>query len=532
MYNDGFVIMSGADYFVDGRVAFPREDDEEIAPELAAEPMDGTYRSAFGPCFSHNGTIYCNCNSCVSLAMSRLTAIREPDRPGYDRLLTVNQHHFHNQHSDFITLLRDTYAEGFDEYENMELEALKHHDDPHPKRELRKQAWLDLQEGDVIKRKWLRVVLYKMKKDEWAKLLKVPRMIGDLGVAASLQGFIITAILKDMQAKEPIRVHGGVLVFVKKPKPGLLHELFHELMDPTDRFHFAYFSDDSCLAIRVRGKVHTFNLDIKKCDASHQQAIFDSFVLLFPEAVQDDARILVEQCTLPIEVRDRASNKKVRMRPKHATLYSGSTVTTAINNLANQTIGFAIGMVDFEAVDDENIVEAIQAAALTAGYLISCETCNQPEDIQFLKHSPVLADDGEWRPMLNLGVLLRASGVCKGDLPGKKTIPLKTRAENFQRSLLHGAYPRISTPFIDTMKAQCGPGAISWLEDLQYKVVDDSTYPFFSVSTENAFRRYRLTNVESLELMEAAGFGYEYHHCLPGADAIFQADYGLSAKEA
>lgn len=525
-------MLRGAEFFLDGMVNFtptPREDRRKV---------DGTYRTAFGPCYSHNGEIYEDSDHNMRLALTRLFATREPERPGYHRHLYNLQTIFHHDHRDFFDELRALYAPFFDGYEGMLMAAQEHHGDPHPKRELRVQAWRELQEGGVSARLWLKRVLYKFKKDEVAKAGKKPgRGIGDLGVAASLQGFVITSLLKKAQAELPYHTAGGVIEFIKSPNPWKLDALFQELISPSGRFHFVYFSDDSCFSVRIRGRVHVFNLDIKKCDASHQRTTFESLISVFPSELQDDVRRLVEQCELPIEVQSSSTRERIILKPRQPRLYSGSTLTTVINNLANQTIGLALSLVDWDSVSEDAIEDVILKAAESAGYMISVEACDQIEDIQFLKNSPVIDTEGKVRPLLNIGVLLRSSGQCKGDLAGRGD--LRVRAEAFQSALLQGAYPRVSAPFIDRMKETAGKPILSTkvaramerqLGNLQYKVEKDETYPHFTVTDEALFKRYRLTDLEIGELFESAAYGYEYHHCLTGADKVLERDYGLRSK--
>lgn len=522
-YNHQFDVLSGGQFFLDGQLRFtPGE-----------EKPDGAYRTVFGPSFSHNGVVYCNCNDCVSLAFRRLTAVRKPEEKGLDRQLTINQNIFVQTHQWWFKRLSLLYEPYFIEWESMEEAARLHHADPHPKRLLREQAWRDLNEaGDEPSRLWLRSVWYKLKCDEIAKPGKVPRMIGDLGVAASLQGFYLTKLLKEAQASEPIFINGGRMEFISTPNPWRLEHVFKCLIDPPERFFFAYFSDDSCISIRIGQKIFTFNLDISKCDASHGPSAFSSMVQIFPEALRDDANRLVEQCRLPIEIRSRAGKEKVKLKPRRPKLYSGATITTVMNNNANTSIGLAIS--EHEFADNstvEQVAAGIVAAAAKAGYLLSVEHCPIIEDIQFLKNSPVYDVEGVMRPLLNLGVMLRASGTCKGDLPGKGDLEL--RARQFQSAILHGMYPRCSFPLLDAMKSAvgCEPSVESTRRvtaETQYKVENDDTYPLFSVSTAAVYKRYRLTPLAQAELAEFSSLSTGYHLSSTAVDLILGKDYGLS----
>lgn len=523
MYNNQFVVLSGGQYFLNGQLCFPPGEQKE----------DGAYRTMFGPSVSHNGVVYCNCNNCVSLAFRRLTSVRKPEEKGLDQLLTINQNIFVLTHQWWFDRLRNLYEPYFQEYDSMEESARLHHADPHAKRLLRVQAWKELQEaGDEPTRLWLTKVWYKLKSDEIAKPGKVPRMIGDLGVAASLQGFYLTKLLKEAQSSEPILINGGRMEFISTPNPWKLERVFTRLLSPEGRFYFAYFSDDSCLSLRIGSRTLTFNLDISKCDASHGPAAFDSYSTLFPTAIQDDALRLIEQCRLPIEIRSRAGKEKVILLPKGPKLYSGSTLTTGINNNANTTIALSISEHHFDPDSTVAEVEAgIIAASAKAGYLLSVEYCPNPEDIQFLKNSPVYDVEGVLRPLLNIGVLLRASGSCKGDLPGKGD--LQVRAKDFQAAIIHGMYPRVRFPLVDAMKSAvgCKPSTISLdrvTREHQYKVESDPTYPLFSVSSASVYRRYNLPPLAQAELADFSQLSTGYHLSCSAVDLILAKDYGLS----
>jgi hypothetical protein len=441
------------------------------------------------------------------------------------------QAEFISEHRSFIEFLAATYAPAFEGYLGMREECRLHYDDPHPKRDLRIHAYEELiDSGQFHQRLWLRNVTYKLKKDELAKNGKYPRMIGDLGVAASLQGFRLTYFLKTAQ-EQTIFINGGHIEFMKKPSTEGLTHVFDSLISPVGRFYFVCFSDDSCFSIRHEGRVHIYNVDISSCDASHTKSLFDAFVDLHPLHVKDDARILAEQCALPIKVYDLTSRKRyVKLLPKYPRLYSGSTITTAINNLASMLIAYSFSLLDVPT--PENVI----AAAASVGYVITLEHCRRYEDIQFLKHSPVLTSQG-YKPLLNLGVLLRSTGVCRGDLPGKGD--LETRARAFQHNLLLGMYPRSRFTLIDAMKSISKGSTVSASvqrqidrqieQTLAYKVGEGEETLLFEDS--NVYVRYGLSDSDIRFLntdFANSSFGDHSHH--PALSSILTKDYDLTCE--
>jgi len=462
----------------------------------------------------------------------------------YEAVMRGNQSKFLMQPHWVFDELAKCFDSALVGWQGWYLEAKEHHADPHQKRELRIQAWRDIhEEGRESDRLWLQfnVTKYKLKRDEFAKpdpkkagCYKPARTIGDLGVGASLQGAFITGRLKDGLAGCAMANATTEFQFLKKPTQQGLEDVFNKMIFLKGDNYFVYFSDDSCLAKRGSdGEVHHYNVDISKCDASHTPALFEKLKKSVPAFAADDIQILIEQCTSDLKLQapdDKRFNtkNKIVLRPREPSLYSGSTLTTLINNIANLCVG--ICLTECKETDPDLLAEAV----LRCGYHVTIEECHQPQSIQFLKNSPTLDTNGVWRPLLNLGVLLRASGQCKGDLPGKGD--WVERARRFQRSVLNGMYPTAHFPLIDSMKATSGAQTAietvalrAILTDLSYKVCEQTEHYYFS--SAEVYRRYSLLEHEIEELDEVLGSLGTGEYCrLPGTIRILHADYGLEAK--
>lgn len=523
--------MKGKEFFRNGEIHFP--DQLENRPDHLG--LDGTYRTYFGPSISTNGLIYGKSNHNTRLATRRLSCAR--GNLELDTLYLKSQNHFISHSHPFLKLIKDHISGTEHDFSTLVQAAEDHHDDPHPKRKLRQQAWVELGIGDykglnVADRLWLRNVKYKMKTDEVAKILKYPRMIGDLGVAASLQGFWITHLMKDGLAREPLVYKDGEMEFCAKPNPTDLERIFEKLRNPPGRYYFVYFSDDSCLSFRDDdGGVHMYNVDISKCDASHGPFLFKALEEITPDIMKDGMAKLVDQCMLPIKISNvNDPRQSVTLQPTRPRLYSGSTITTLINNLANLLI--CLAFVDQGRFNsDQDVI----SAAAKAGYIVTCETVdpNYPEDIQFLKHSPVRDSTGRWRAMLNLGVLLRSSGSCKGDLPGSKKESLESRARKFQGALLKGMYPRVEFQLLDNLTQQTLTPEEKQIDkvshQLYHKVVDQGDT--FRVLDSSLYRRYRLTPSQIDTLNEGFGRGeFEESFASDALETILEKDYGLKCQ--
>lgn len=520
MYNNEFRCVRGREWFRNGHILFDSVDKD----------TDGFYRSAFGPVYAYDWQTYRNSNRNLDLATRRLTCARLPDTPGEHQRLIATQTRFLLEHHEQYTYLGQLYAHHFDQFATVYEEAHDRHADPHPKRILRMHAYSDGLDRGIIQQychTWCnRTVWWKMKKEERGKQGKYPRTIVDIGVTGSLLGSYATKVMKHAQASEPFEYLGGVMCFVASPDPFALENAFLKLIECPARYVFIFFSDDSCLSIRIGARILTVNMDISSCDASHSPQLFITSKLLFPKHMRRHIQLLIDQCKLPLKIKDCNDSKNiVVLIPNDPKLYSGSVLTTFLNNLANMSICMAISETEVNGPDD------IVAAALRAGYIVTCDVAEIPEQIQFLKHSPVRDINGFWRPLLNFGVILRSSGMCDGDLPGSG--PILPRALAFQRGLLHGAYPRCHFPILDAMKKAVGDGRIEEkaVKLFEYKVVVNTEYPVFSVHADDFSRRYSLTAFDHDLLLSLSIHSFGYSINTDAVRIIGLRDYGIDTTE-
>lgn len=404
-----------------------------------------------------------------------------------------------------------------------------HAADPHIKRELRMRARDELIEAGAehaIERNWCpKVCTWKLKTLEDAKPGKYPRCIVDLTVPASLYGFRLFDKFKIAMSSESLHYKGGEIEFIKSPDPFSLESAFKKLLDPPGRYYFCYFSDDACLSIRVNGQVWMFNLDISSCDASHSDVQFRTLLDLTPPHLRRWMKLLMKQCKSKLCVRNPENPKEcVVFKLLCYMLLSGWTGTTAINGVANVSIACAIADADINVPGD------IALAAREAGYVVTGgETPLQhPEQLQFLKHSPMLDTTGQYRPVLNFGVMLRCSGRTHGDLPGRG--PLEERAASFQRGLLQGAYPRTSFEMLRAMQDAAGAGEITYSPVFEHKVVDNPLYPSVDIPLQSFCNRYNITKNDCKEmcaLLRSSSYGTQVTS--PVFSTILSLDYGLES---
>jgi hypothetical protein len=374
-----------------------------------------------------------------------------------------------------------------------------------------------------------------MKSDEWVSPDSYPRLVVDLKVPASLQGFRTTELYKKAMASIT-EVDGEEYQVVIKADYKSVKAAIDKLYEHRTKHFMVIFSDDACLSVwnEEKGQYDRFNLDISKCDASTFD-IFKGALITAPPVMRNDFSNLVQQCRSTVKIVPKDKSKAVHLKPKEARMFSGSTLTTGVN-------GFS-GMNIFKSIieDDSCTAEEIKASAARVGFLYKVEQCHQFKHVTFLKYSPVRDTSFAWQPILNLGVLLRAHGKCRGDLAGRGDFD--ARANEFNYGLICGMYPRVHTPFLQALcKATGCPDVRPAIKEQlfkqrryfeetpnrseRYTLLDDP--PVVYVTTEEFFSRYDLTPDEiDYMLYTFAPSGLKWHHNSTATDKILLRDYKM-----
>lgn len=540
MYNEEFLVVRGREFFIDGRIVFPIE----------PKQVDRYYYTFTGPCIDAELDVQGRTDHNIALAMNRLFNTRKPLEVGFHQRLQRNQIQFAQEHMQAFSKIARDYAPFFDAFVDYYHEIQEHYQDPHEKKAARIHAWDELRasgRAHLLLDDWLK--LYKTQRGtyltaqfklEYAKALKKGRMIMNLRTEASLRGFRPCEFMKAAQAGVHIEYRGGIAIFCKSPDREKLREYFQMLERPTYRFVYLYFSDDAVLGYWRDGRVCWHNIDISSCDASHTQAVFDTLLTLVPRHMLDEFKALVKQCRGNFRVHSEYYHKwYVEFKPLFARLYSGSTLTTLINNIANQMIMMAVG--DLPVIG----AEFLENAAASAGYVITgTQELTRFEEVQFLKHSPVF-DGHEYKPFLNPGVLFRLMGRCKMDLPGRGPLPGRARA--FAAALLKGAYPYVHSPFLHAFRSNLYRGDTIFERDrklirkhaslqLRYKVGEESQTGLvtgnvkdrWEFKDEDIFKRYALSPGEVSEILWVVKtIQYGQFYSSPTFSKILQMDYNM-----
>jgi hypothetical protein len=271
---------------------------------------------------------------------------------------------------------------------------------------------------------------------------------------------------------------------------------------------FVYFSDDAALAYRCSDGILFANIDISSCDSSNSGHVFEALYRVVPEHYHAVVQRLIEQCSCECWVGPRFN--KLKFKPTEPFEYSGTVLTTALNNLASSRIGFACAdHLSHERSVAEN-ARGLQAAIGRVGWSVTVQLGTY-EELQFLKHSPVSATDGLPYAVLNLGVILRALGSCDGDLPGRG--PLDKRAKEWwhgvAQSFKHSGRHRLTDIVVHKYDGVSPNARLSYFQE-QLCFADPEFYTNVRFDDYQLIKRYGISTSsyeEALQLLSEADFG-------------------------
>lgn len=508
----------------------------KVGPQLPFRTRgirEGAYKSVWGG-YDHSGVVYINSTNNLSLALTRITGRVVPGDEGKtDLILAKNQVNFFSHHPVFriwIERSRTALTGAAFDYTD---EVVKFVIAKHSKRRMRMDALRQLIsdcESDPSCLFTGRIV-GKMKQLEFAKPDKYPRLIGDFSCPGSLLAGWCIPHMKDI-FDTYLPDAGGVFRFVASPDRVNLRRAFSELIDPRP-FTFVFHSDDSCISFKTKdGRLFMANMDISKCDASNRKVVFDTLLELSKTnpRLHEVLAFAVLQCELPLHlVNPVDKHETIVGKPVRPIEFSGTTLTTVLNNIANMAIGLSIYS-QYANWNYDDCMSGIERCAFSAGYVAPAALCESVDDLQFLKHSPALVD-GDVVVYQNLGVMLRAFGQCDGDLPmfTRRERGIRERSEKFSRGLVSTFKHAGETSFLRALRARyppCSSFEHHIRRDLLSRTHSDGITDF--VPDEAVCRRYKLTLSEFEELCTLTSqsqFG-DRIFCV-AAQKILKLDYGL-----
>jgi len=492
------------------------------------------YRTVFGPFFMSKTNMYATDIAGLRGAVRRLTCVREPGIPGYHeqlkRLQDICQERLFflpGFLAEKSRILRGIYNGVV--YSAEQLRQIWT-DQPHPKKLLRARARRAIWGSGRTTGPRVKRVSYKCKPGELLPDGKYLRAVGDLTTPGSTAGGYIMDMVKGA-FEVAYSIDGNLMRFVKTPAKDDLSRAFQQLHNPV-KSTFVFFSDDSCFSFRCRDGVFMCNLDISQCDGSNFDVVFQ----LLKGIMRQDGRFNLDidaifaQCLLPCVVRNPFSKERVTFTPRHYTLYSGSVLTTSINNTANSLIWCSILQYCTGDLYMRDMPSLIAFAAAQVGFIVKCIVAPTVEHLQFLKHSCSIVD-GVYTPWLNIGVMLRSFGMCKGDLPGvrgvrRPSVQLRASAylSDVVRSWAHGGDHLVTDSFRNRFIIE-QRSKLRGEEKRTRTFRGAVEYP--RIPLEYIANRYGLCEYELEELValvSSSQFGHGLH--TPAVAKILSIDYG------
>jgi hypothetical protein len=472
-------------------------------------------------------------------ALTRITAKRAPEKVGYHEELLANQEtNFNYLATPLMDIVYDSWRRKieliFAELPPEEVAIDAFVGEVHEKRALRLASWKErLSDGLSGSNTYItKPAAYKLKKFEGAKTDKYPRGIADLTANGSIRAGHLMNTVK-MVMSETVDLGRDALRFVKSPDTEALRSVYEHLLCP-DRSYFVYHSDDSCISVRCSDGLMMANMDISSCDGSNREPVFRMLRhVMTSEPVKSAVDGALEQCVTPITVTNPWNPKeKVTLEPTSHVLYSGSTLTTVTNNLANSGIylRFLHNLGDRVLTRKECEALLVHSAA-EVGYIVTLEICEDYHRLQFLKTSPCRDVNGLLVPVLNLGVMLRILGQLIGDLPGRRHEGIEVRAFNFWSQVVKGWVHAGDHPLTEMLRRKyCGTKVMPKDKRYSPESVHEFTGFAYKVSGDEICKRYGCDVSELYdfcELYSYAGIGDCVH--TPFSEAVLLADYGLKA---
>ncbi len=511
-----------------------------IVPSEMLVRKNQFYRLKTGITFSHSGVVYRESNYSITTALPRLMAFDRDYyvlRNGAVIKQAVSEDEVIRRQEYFASTrvwrrLKQQFVTDFGTYYNLHFcdwfdKQYGYPDIPHPKKRLRMAA------KDEIERRlgWLKLnsskVASKLKTGEWAKFNKKARNICDIGVDGSLVAGVCCEFLKKFMTQFVYR-GDGVCSFHGAPEKNDLSDMFYNLWNPTRRVNLHYFSDDSCLSLKCTDGVYRCNMDVASADSSHYQPIFDALV----ETVSgkgyfsDCMQRCVQQLTQVLYVKDCNGCTIGKVKPVMPVLYSGSTLTTLVNNFSQLFMFAKLSKLprNLSVLEAERLVPVYMSQI---GYSVTVQKVERIEDFQFLKFSC----GADYQPFINLGPFVRMLGWSKRDIPrcspGRRRMTLKNRSDMFEWSKILGYRGMGQSSLYDVLTEKyCHIGDVEPDLDRYHRIEGCGRVP-----DDVIMARYRLTHLEwfgllsELRSLSLAEFRY-YHIRHSAIDKIMEVDYG------
>jgi hypothetical protein len=251
-------------------------------------------------------------------------------------------------------------------------------------------------------------------KKEAGKVGKVPRVYGSGGSACLVDKISPEICKKAFKEWIPISEFFNstslvMLKFCEAQAPKDSDDMYREAQGLLrDGTYFYIFSDDMFVVRKEGFRVELAECDISSCDSSNGPFVFGfAYYLLRAVGGHDLATALIRQCTNNCRLRNPSEDTEfVLLQPETFFEYSGSVLTTLLNNIASLMIamGYCQQLID----NPTTYLADLVAGASRNGWVITASTKSSWHGVTFLKRSYTGSHS-----FLCLGTIFRSLGVVE-----------------------------------------------------------------------------------------------------------------------
>lgn len=471
------------------------------------------YRTYFGPSFNAAHNFYESSDKGLVGAWRRLSSVRKPEifraheiyKENQENIMNVWGEYYHNFKSQLKSKLPTILPRE---------EAIPLWVETGPKKLLKIRTRLDFIKNGRQSGKYMKLVDYKTKSGELLDPNKYLRGIGDYTTAGSFRAGAYIQQIKTIF--EEFIGDDFRFVFKSKPSRDDFIEFFDRVLNPRFDIEFIDFSDDAIISIKHLGVHYYGNFDVSACDGSHYNPIFElaQRLLTLESEYDEDVRELFAQFDCDFKMKFSKTSvlaKNIGFKK----MGSGHACTTLMNVIA--CLSCCIGISRLKVNHLGSVQDLVELGCASVGYFVKFNLCDRPQKLQFLKYSPFFVN-GKITPQLNLGVLIKTFGSCRGDLPGKRK---SDRVSLYIKEVLGSYVHAGNNAIFNAFRKRFGVGVAANSEKVLF---EDSSF----VPVDELCIRYSCSSVEIEEaLLCIQECKRGHHYKISFFEKVMAVDYGV-----
>jgi len=330
------------------------------------------------------------------------------------------------------------------------------------------------------------------------------------------------------------------------PSPQRLKEIFSTMLyvfngSAGNTCYSVVFGDDGMTACHHNGRATYLLTDISSCDNSIGDGYFEIFHRFLEDVIGTErARQWSRQHSAPVRLDNPCEpGEYVLLKPTRRVMGSGTTITTLLGSLCNVDICTNLWDMAEQLVNPDTVDRAVALAGELCGFVVTCESTQVFEKLQFLKHSPYTVG-GDVYHALNRGTMIRSLG-CVDDIfahnqfapmPREQFRTLRDDARGeliladiYFGGVIRGYVNEPACPILDALRAR-----FQRTEEVvvpqRYFNLGNNSYP--AIPTAFYYERYGITSVELDEvatLIQGMRYGDFINHVVFAK--LLRVDYGF-----